>query len=131
MDIYWIENGKRKGPVTVPDIISLVQMGELTPDTQGWHAGCAAWMPLRELPALADFLGNLENRSKAAKQEDTTPAEREQNLPGGLPPIRHLPAPHKMRLMPHHPALWKYSRPPLQRGSWQGLSIPRSMPQPL
>lgn len=88
MDIYWIENGKRKGPVTVPDIISLVQMGELTPDTQGWHAGCAAWMPLRELPALADFLGNLENRSKAAKQEDTTPAEREQNLPAGLPPIR-------------------------------------------
>lgn len=93
MDIYWIENGKRKGPVTVPDIISLVQMGELTPDTQGWHAGCAAWMPLRELPALVDFLGNLENRSKADKQEDTTPSGREQTIPAGLPPIRHTGIP--------------------------------------
>lgn len=88
MDIYWIENGKRKGPVTVPDIISLVQMGELTPDTKGWHAGCAGWMPLRELPALVDFLGHLESRSKADKKEEPTPAEQAQPLPAGLPPIR-------------------------------------------
>lgn len=88
MDIYWIENGKRKGPVTVPDIISLVQMGELTPDTQGWHAGCAGWMPLRKLPALIDFLGHLESQSKADKKEDPAPAEQAQSLPVGLPPIR-------------------------------------------
>lgn len=91
MDIYWIENGKRKGPVTVPDIISLVQMGELTPETQGWHAGCARWMPLRELPALVDFLGNLENRSKARpKEEEPTAAKQEQSLPAGLPPIQPI-----------------------------------------
>ncbi len=92
MDIYWIENGKRKGPVTVPDIISLVQMGELTPDTRGWHAGCESWMPLRELPALADFLGNLENRSKAAPpQEEPAPEPQEPVLPAGLPPIQPAP----------------------------------------
>lgn len=96
MDIYWIENGKRKGPVTVPDIISLVQMGELTPETQGWHAGCAQWMPLRELPALVDFLGNLENRSKAVQQEEEpNTANQEQALPAGLPPIQPTPVPQK------------------------------------
>ena len=56
MDIYWIADKKKCGPATVPDVLSLVQMGELTPDTRGWHAGCEQWMPLRELPALADFL---------------------------------------------------------------------------
>lgn len=56
MDIYWIRDKKKCGPATVPDVLSLVQMGELTPDTKGWHVGCEQWMPLRELPALADFL---------------------------------------------------------------------------
>ena len=56
MDIYWIADKKQCGPASVPDVLSLVQMGELTPDTRGWHAGCEKWMPLRELPALADFL---------------------------------------------------------------------------
>lgn len=56
MDIYWIADKKKCGPATVPDVLSLVQMGELTPDTRGWHAGCERWMPLRDLPALADFL---------------------------------------------------------------------------
>ncbi len=56
MDIYWIKDKRKCGPTTVPDVISLVQMGELTPDSLGWHAGCPRWMPLRELPALADFL---------------------------------------------------------------------------
>ena len=56
MDIYWIADKKKCGPATVPDVLSLVQMGELTPETRGWHAGCGQWMPLRELPALADFL---------------------------------------------------------------------------
>lgn len=97
MDIYWIENGKRKGPVTVPDIISLVQMGELTPDTKGWHAGCQQWMPLRELPALADFLGNLENRSKANQQEEATPSEEradaKETPTSGLPPVPPTPFP--------------------------------------
>lgn len=56
MDIYWIQDKKKCGPSTVPDIISRIELGELTPDTRGWHAGCQGWMPLRELPALADFL---------------------------------------------------------------------------
>lgn len=56
MDIYWVRDGRRCGPATVPDVISLVRSGELADDVAAWHAGCAGWMPLRELPALADFL---------------------------------------------------------------------------
>lgn len=68
MDIYWIQNKQRRGPVTVPDIISLLQTGELTEDTLAWHAGCNGWLPLKELPALEDFF------NKPAPQE-TPPDE--------------------------------------------------------
>jgi len=71
MDIYWIQDKQRRGPTTVPDVISLVQMGELTPDTLGWHAGCPQWVPLRELPALADFLGE-ENRNSGENETPDT-----------------------------------------------------------
>lgn len=97
MDIYWIEDKKKCGPVTVPDIISRVQMGELSPDTKGWHAGCEQWMPLRELPALADFL-----KEKPAEEErDTLPLPEEavspeDDCPAGIPEnaVRvYLPSP--------------------------------------
>ncbi len=68
MDIYWIKDKRQCGPSTVPDVISLVQMGELTPDTLGWHAGCRQWLPLRELPALADFL-NKDSRLESETEE--------------------------------------------------------------
>ena len=77
MDIYWIQDKQRRGPATVPDVIALVQMGELTPDTLGWHEGCPNWRPLRELPALADFLGEMTDKSKGAAP---------------LPPLPPLPA---------------------------------------
>lgn len=78
MDIYWIADKKKCGPATVPDVLSLVQMGELTPDTRGWHAGCEQWMPLRELPALADFL--QEKQEEEALPE--VPGETDTPSPG-------------------------------------------------
>lgn len=63
--IYWIENNTRCGPTTVPDMLGRVQRGELTPDTLGWHKGCQGWLPLRELPALADFLAQEEAETEA------------------------------------------------------------------
>ncbi len=70
MDIYWIADKKKCGPATVPDIISRVQMGELTPETKGWHVGCEQWMPLRELPALADF---LQEKPQLQPEEENLP----------------------------------------------------------
>lgn len=94
MDIYWIADKKKCGPITVPDIISRVQMGELTPDTKGWHVGCEQWMPLRELPALADFLAE---KPAGPGPEQPVPAEpAPEERPAGLPEnaVRvYLPSP--------------------------------------
>lgn len=56
MDIYWLKDKQKCGPATVPDVISRMELGELTENTLGWHAGCPKWVPLKELPAMADFL---------------------------------------------------------------------------
>ena len=83
MRIYWIEDKKKHGPASVPEIISRVQMGELSPDTKAWHKGCEQWMPLRELPALADSAAQLLSLSKG---NVATEEQIEQ-----LPPIPELP----------------------------------------
>lgn len=91
MDIYWIADKKKCGPATVPDVLSLVQMGELTPDTRGWHAGCEQWMPLRELPALADFLQEkqVEEALPEVPGETGTPSP---GIPEGAVRV-YLPSP--------------------------------------
>lgn len=81
MDIYWIANKKQCGPASVPDVLSLVQMGELTPDTRGWHAGCERWMPLRELPALADF---LQEKPEPQPEEELPPVPEATGTPGNV-----------------------------------------------
>ena len=104
MDIYWIEEKMRKGPATVPDIIARVQMGELKASTPAWHKGCAAWMPLRDLPAMADFralfdapLPTPDTEVKEEQEEDQiagllTPTDKDsyqriQEEKAQLPPI--------------------------------------------
>lgn len=79
MDIYWIQDNQRRGPATVPDVIALVQMGELSPETRGWHEGCTDWRPLRELPALADFLGKAESSAKEMAALPPLPPPTAQN----------------------------------------------------
>lgn len=95
MDIYWIENKQKHGPITVPDIIARIQMGELNPETtMGWHKGCEKWVPLKELPALADFLNEMKDKSKAA---DPVSAEEQDEIGSMLgnreDRVPHAPAP--------------------------------------
>lgn len=91
MDIYWIADKKQCGPATVPDVISLVQMGELTPETRGWHAGCDKWMPLRELPALADFLAERPDNKDEATQPELPPVPESDSAPSAEPVVGELP----------------------------------------
>ena len=88
MDIYWIADKRQCGPATVPDVLSLVQMGELSPDTRGWHAGCGHWMPLRDLPALADFL--KEKEESPQPQNELPPVPGCEESPA-VPEIPQLP----------------------------------------
>ncbi len=55
MEIFWIENGKKQGPLPVVEIISKIQREELTENTRGWHSGCSSWVPLKDLPALDNY----------------------------------------------------------------------------
>lgn len=86
MDIYWIKDKKKCGPSTVPDVISMVQSGELSAETLGWHSGCSSWVPLRELPALSDFLNPREDEADAPEpeSEETPEAVAEEE---SLPPV--------------------------------------------
>lgn len=56
MDIYWIQDGVRQGPLPPVEIVSMIEADALPRSTRAWHEGCAGWMPLDELPALAPYL---------------------------------------------------------------------------
>ncbi len=94
MQIYWQEDGKRRGPATVPDILSLIRLGELRWDTPGWHTGCQGWRPLRELPALVDFaptqtptdgsLGDSKPSAQGAVESEEPPTLVRVTLPSPL-----------------------------------------------
>lgn len=85
MEIFWIKDKRQCGPSTVPDILSLIQLGELTPDSLGWHAGVQGWKPLRELPALADFLREEKHPSSEFSETGTLPE------PGSAPERTNTP----------------------------------------
>lgn len=55
MLIHWIKDKTKQNPTTVAEIISMLQLGDISEDSLAWHKGCASWMPLKELPALQDF----------------------------------------------------------------------------
>lgn len=94
MDIYWIEDKQKKGPAAVPDVIARIQMGEITPDTLGWHTGCEKWVPLRELPALADFIVCLDKDKPDSAQTNQEPPNTTENTPQPPPlPMSEVPQP--------------------------------------
>ncbi len=120
MDIYWIKDKRQCGPSTVPDVISQLQAGDLTPETLGWHAGCSGWQPLRELPALADFLGERqEEKAEASEEAQDHPAANvaaeEQDAPA---PTSEPPAAQQELPLPGAPKL-------------QGGSTPVYLPSPV
>lgn len=108
MDIYWIKDKKKCGPSTVPDVISMVQSGELSAETLGWHSGCSCWVPLRELPALSDFLNPREDEEDAGSEpepEETSEAELAEEALPPVPPRAEVGAsapesPEKSELIP-------------------------------
>lgn len=71
MDIYWIQDGVRQGPLPPVEIVSMIEADELPRRTRGWHEGCAGWMPLDELPALAPF---LDPKPSGPVPDETPPA---------------------------------------------------------
>ncbi len=110
MDIYWIKDKKRCGPATVPDVISMVQMGELSPDTLGWHTGCAGWSPLSTLPALEEALKEKnDNGGDEAKLPPLPPPASQTPLPQSPAidvTINHQPPAKEQQAQIKLPAPW-------------------------
>lgn len=104
MEIFWIKDKKRCGPTSVRDIVDRVRLGELHPETLGWHAGMKDWKPLRDLPALADFLQDEPDPDEEEKDEEApNPWEKAQEPPAGLPPKPDADGKVAMKLDIHLP----------------------------
>lgn len=95
MEIYWIDKDKkRRGPVTVPDMISMVRRGELSKDeTLGWHAGATGWLPLRDLPALTDFLTERTGKHITYDPNNPLPELDEDDTPAPAAAAEHAATP--------------------------------------
>lgn len=91
MIIHWIKDKKKQYPTTVAEIISLLQLGEITEESLAWHKGCASWMPLKELPALQDFFAKS---SSVASLSEATPTIIEVPIaPEAQPKLEAAPEP--------------------------------------
>lgn len=40
MDIYWIQDHERKGPLPEVEVISMLEAGLIPENARAWHAGC-------------------------------------------------------------------------------------------
>ena len=47
--IHVIVNGKSMGPLTLGEVISMVQSGDITPETYMWKPGMADWKPAKDI----------------------------------------------------------------------------------
>ena len=47
-DWYYAANGAQSGPVSSDELRSMVQSGQLSPETLVWRSGLSAWSPARE-----------------------------------------------------------------------------------
>lgn len=71
---FYVQEGRRKGPLALPELVALILGGEVPEDTLIWHAGLAEWVKAnsveeiqRELPPPIP--------GKEADQPDDVPAQ--------------------------------------------------------
>lgn len=54
MDIYWIQDREKKGPLPEVEVISMLEAGLIPENARAWHAGCSEWVRIHDLPALKE-----------------------------------------------------------------------------
>ncbi len=95
MDIYWIENKERRGPQPEVVIISLLEQGDITPETKAWHKGCATWIPVEELPALSSYFRKREDdESSLDEGGESQPGQEGSAVPQGEVKVAVFVTPH-------------------------------------
>lgn len=79
MDIYWIQNHEKKGPLPEVEVISMLEAGLIPEDARAWHAGCAEWVRIHDLPALRGIYAG----SRREGEEGRNGEEERLETPGG------------------------------------------------
>ena len=46
---FYVEDGRRRGPVGVPELVELILGGRIAEDTLVWRSGLEAWVPAESL----------------------------------------------------------------------------------
>ena len=71
MDIYWIQDHERKGPLPEVEVISMLEAGLIPENARAWHAGCPEWVCIRDLPALkgAGAVSREEGERRNGREE--------------------------------------------------------------
>lgn len=75
MDIYWIQNHEKKGPLPEVEVISMLEAGLIPENAQAWHAGCAEWVRIHELPVLKEMMNLREEEEKVREERCRKAAE--------------------------------------------------------
>lgn len=74
MDIYWIQDREKRGPLPEVEVVSLLEAGLIPENARAWHAGCPEWMRIHELPVLKEM---FERQEEEKRQRAPEHAERQ------------------------------------------------------
>lgn len=89
MDIYWIQDHEKKGPLPEVEVISMLEAGLIPETARAWHAGCDEWVQIRELPVMKEMF-DRKDEEKRRTMKETAPGE-DSVLTGRRNPMVNVP----------------------------------------
>lgn len=73
MDIYWIQDHEKKGPLPEVEVISMLEAGLIPENVRAWHAGCSEWVRIHDLPVLKEMFAIRKEKEERRKAEEEAP----------------------------------------------------------
>jgi len=70
LQIYLLQDGEKRGPLTVFEVADEVRSGRATADTLGWYQGSDGWQRLEDLPAVSSIFVEPPPRKSEVEAED-------------------------------------------------------------
>lgn len=73
MDIYWIQDHEKKGPLPEVEVVSMLEAGLIPENVRAWHAGCSEWVRIHDLPVLKEMFAIRKEKEERRKAEEEAP----------------------------------------------------------